>query len=203
MEKANEIMGGFNSIWEILNHQQTQSLDPELFISSLLDLLSDPQRNPVILGGGAGILHITGTVATPTLITLAAGYLESAQADPAAGVGFLRGVLSTCREVAWSVPELLQAIQARLEQWDPDEFLRVLPELRLAFADLTPRETDRVAAVIANLQGGVDLGNLMIPQISPVDLELGLRIDQLMLASLQQDQLPWIQFQEPDAIASE
>jgi len=39
--------------------------------------------------------------------------------------------------------------------WDESTFLRALPDLRLAFADLTPRETDRVAESVAALHGGV------------------------------------------------
>ena len=38
-------------------------------------------------------------------------------------------------------------------QWDDQEFLIRLPYLRLAWSDLTPRETDRVASLVAEQHG--------------------------------------------------
>jgi hypothetical protein len=48
---------------------------------------------------------------------------------------------------------LLQAVEAMFAQWDDAEFLKRLPYLRIAWSDLTPRETDRVASLVAEKHG--------------------------------------------------
>ena len=48
---------------------------------------------------------------------------------------------------------MLQAIEDLFGQWSEDEFLLRLPHLRLAWSDLTPRETDRVATCVAANHG--------------------------------------------------
>lgn len=188
------VLSSLGSIWELLNQEQAAPLDQELFVDALMALLQDLQGHSVILGGATGILHTLGVVDQATLVTQARGYLQQAVVDPAKGVGYLRGLLRTCREVAWTVAELLAAIQTQLDKWEDEEFLRVLPELRLAFADLIPRETDRVAAIVAGFQGKTDLGNLFNLSLAAEDLEVGLQVNALVEASLRKDQLwEWIQ----------
>ena len=68
-------------------------------------------------------------------------------------VDFLAGLLKTARELAWREPRLLAAVESLFTQWDEAEFLHRLPHLRLAWSDLTPRETDQVAAQVAERHG--------------------------------------------------
>jgi hypothetical protein len=87
----------------------------------------------------------------------------------------------------------LARFDRQLKTWPEDDYLSVLPELRLAFADLTPRETDRVAAIVAKLYGKTDLGNLDYSTLSPEDLALGLQLNQQLCKSLELDGLlPWL-----------
>ncbi|MEM6353854.1 MAG: DUF5682 family protein, partial [Cyanobacteria bacterium P01_D01_bin.14] len=141
------------------------------------------------LGGAVGVLHSAGRMGMAELVTLTAGYLDHAAAAPEQGVGFLRGLLHTCREVTWHGSDLMTAINARLEHWSEAEFLKVLPELRLAFADLTPRETDQVAAIAAQLHGQESLGNLFHMDASEADLQHGLEREQFVRRVLEQDGL--------------
>ena len=62
--------------------------------------------------------------------------------------------MKASRELAWTHPELLQKIQGLLDSWSEDEFVKRLPDLRLAFADLTPMETDKVGEAVSKLGGG-------------------------------------------------
>ena len=190
LDNTQPILDAFNGVWEILHAQI--SLDETLFIEGLLDLLT-VRGNPIILGGAVGILYSAARMETGGLVTLAAGYLDHAAAEPVHGVGFLRGLLQTCREVAWHVPDLIAAINTRLERWEEDEFLRVLPELRLVFSDLIPRETDKVAAIVAHLHGRADLGRLDHRNVTEADLHVGLAIERQVQQALTQDGLSdWV-----------
>jgi hypothetical protein len=150
--------------------------DPMLLVGALEAVVSAPQTPAAILGGGAGVLFAEGRLDEATLLNLAAGQLAAAAGDPAAKTGFLRGLLTTCREVAWRVPDLLRRVDSLVRGWDESEFVHALPDLRMAFASLTPRETDRVAANVATLYGLKDLGNLFQPDLSGQDVAVNLRI---------------------------
>lgn len=201
LEETQPALNVLNGVWEILNSDQA-NLDQALFIEGLLTLLAS-QGNPIILGGAVGVLYSAGRMGTTELVTLAAGYLDYAAAAPAPGIGFLRGLLHTCREVTWHIPDLMAAINARLERWSEDEFLQVLPELRLAFADLIPRETDKVAAIVAQLHGKVDLGRLVHRGVSEADLHQGLTMERQVQQALAQDGLShWVIAADADATYS-
>src|SRR4029079_19294757 len=73
---------------------------------------------------------------------------------PAEAAGFVRGLFATARETIWQASGLVEKLDGRLTGWDQSTFLTALADLRLAFADLTPRETDRVAELVAALHGG-------------------------------------------------
>ena len=187
LEETQPALNALNGVWEILNSAQA-NLDQALFIEALLTLLT-AQGNSIILGGAVGVLYSAGRMETTELVTLAAGYLDHAAADPVRGVGFLRGLLHTCREATWHIPDLMAAINTRLERWSEDEFLQALPELRLAFADLIPRETDKVAAIVAQLHGKADLGSLLHMGVSEADLHQGLTMERRVRQALEQDGL--------------
>ena len=52
---------------------------------------------------------------------------------------------------------MIRSIHDVFRDWQEDQFVRQLPHLRLAFADLTPRECDQVARLVSTT---VDAGDL-------------------------------------------
>jgi hypothetical protein len=113
-----------------------------------------------VRGGAAGLAHSAGRTDAAALARALTGHL-SGTGSAADAVGFLRGLLSTAREAAWQEVGLLRGLDERIEGWDDATFVAHLPELRLAFAGLTPQETDRVAAAVAGLHGAAELGPLL------------------------------------------
>jgi hypothetical protein len=158
------------------------SLDQELFFQALLQQHQTPSGNPLILGGSEGLLHSAGYRTIEELSDRLFTYLQSACAR------FLRGLLRTCREILWTAPQILEQFDRQLKTWPEDDYLSALPELRLAFADLTPRETDRVSGIVAGLYGKSNLGNLDYA-LTPEDLTLGLQLNQQLQKSLELDGL--------------
>jgi hypothetical protein len=106
---------------------------------------------------------------------------------------FLIGLLRTCRELAWRQPALVETVEKLLGAWSEADFIERLPHLRLAFADLTPRETDQVAGVVAELHGGQKLGHLARPELSEAEMMAALRLNAAVNNALKQDGLTnWI-----------
>ncbi|MCA9667316.1 MAG: hypothetical protein KC503_17070 [Myxococcales bacterium] len=136
--------------------------DAELYFGALEALLpADGRPRPrsaAVVGAAAGLLHIEGRLDRAALAALLSGYLRGAArtADATQQTAFVYGLLAAARELSWREPRLVSALDDLLAAWDDDTFLRALPELRLAFAQLTPRETDRVAAAVTKLDPGAN-----------------------------------------------
>ena len=160
-DRIDGTLAAIGSVRQLLAGSHEELFDPPLFLDALSDLLTLPAVPPVLAGGAAGVLFGEGRLSDDALLAMVAGHLNAATGNPAAQTGFLRGLLATGREVAWRSPALLRQIDELLRSWDDDQFVRVVPDLRVAFTHLTPRETDRVAGLVAGLHGRADLGNLV------------------------------------------
>ncbi len=120
----------------------------------LLDLADQPSANPVAAGLACGVLYGDGALEPLAVATRLAGYLGGTRQPPADGARFLRGLLRAARSVCWQVREVVEALHRTLRELPEADFVTLLPHLRLAFADLTPRECDAVARAVASLVGG-------------------------------------------------
>ena len=176
------------------DHDDITALDGEIFWQALAGLLAARDCQPVIRGAAARLLTSQGRLPEDGLLALVAGSLGGAAGDWQERVGFLRGLLATCREAAWQNAPLLRTLDGLLSGWDETEFLRALPELRLAFSGFTPRETDRVAAGVAALHGAAELGNLDRRDVRAADFDFHGRVSAAVLESLRADGLgAWLE----------
>src|SRR4030095_3103180 len=120
-------------------------LDEELFWEAAARVLAAKNHSHpsygTISGAIAGLLFSHGRIDGAQRDELVVGYLRGIS-DSQRRVGFLRGLLKTCREAAWQNVELVRSLDEIIAGWDEKEFISSLPNLRLALADLTPRETD-------------------------------------------------------------
>src|SRR5205807_5216952 len=102
---------------------------------------------------------------------------------------FLRGLLRTARNVLWQLPEVVASIHEVLRQWEEQHFVRQLPTLRLAFADLTPRECDRVAQAVADHAGVAAVPLIREAQYSSIDMIQGAEVNRRVREGLRRDGL--------------
>jgi hypothetical protein len=76
-----------------------------------------------------------------------------------------------------------------LDGWDDATFIAALPELRLAFAEMTPKETDRIAAAVASLHGAASLGPLVTYDLAEADVQRHLQWSRLAAETIAADGL--------------
>ena len=158
-DDGSALLDSLSRLRELLLSEAGQALDAALFWN-LLEHLQAAHALSLVRGAAAGLRYCAGHLDEHGLERLVSGHLQGGL-RPAEAVAFLRGLLGTAREAAWQQPRLLEALDARLRDWPDGEFVAVLPELRLAFAGMTPRETDRIAEAVAGLHGQRDLGRLV------------------------------------------
>jgi hypothetical protein len=136
---------------ELLASPAGIELDPDPYWA-MVEHLRNRHDVPLMRGAATGLAFAAGHIDAATVGRDVAGQL-SGSVPPGEAVGFVRGLLLTAREATWQDTEVLPTLDERLRSWDDATFLAHLPELRLAFASLTPRETDRVAELVARLHG--------------------------------------------------
>jgi len=164
----------------VLTLRELTRESPDVFPVALLDdalaEVAERAAAPALRGGAWAARFSLGALDEAALSGAIRAALTSA-IEPAARVAFVRGMLLLARDVAWRVPAFLETVDAVFEEWDSDTFLRSLPELRLAFSELTPREIDRVAEAVAAL--GVELGGLTFDDVSEDEVAFNLRVQQV------------------------
>ena len=173
--------------------------------TGLRALLDDVAANAAVSGAAAGGLFADGDVSSEELVRLVTGRMEFAiealdgaatggKPQPRSGPAFLRGLLRVNRSCVWQAPELLAELNRIVVGWPMDAFVRVLPDLRLAFADLTAREADMVARRVAALTGARVTPSLVIRDADERDLILGAQLDQRITELMAGDGLgDWLQ----------
>ena len=154
-----------------------------------MEVLGQVQGNAGTIGAAWGLLHRGSRVAPEKIRDALLGNLNAATLANHDKTGFIYGILRTCRELSWRADWFLQALDDLWRTWDDDEFARRLPDLRLAFAGLTPSETDHVAECAARLHGAMDLGDLVVREVTEADVERHLAITELVKRSLAEDGL--------------
>lgn len=159
---------------ELLRSAAGRALDESLY----WDMVWRLQRHhdlPLIRGATTGLLYAAGHLEEQSMGELVHGHLDGLlQAGEA--VAFLRGLLYTAREVAWQQSTILGVLDGLMSQWDESAFVASLPELRLAFAGMTPKETDRIAEAVAQLHGIETLGRLVSYELSAEQLQSNLML---------------------------
>jgi hypothetical protein len=152
-ESLEDTLDALNALQQAV---QTLGDDPDrqAMRQEKLRLLADAaDGSPAIHGAALGLLFGDGRAGPDELAARLAGHFLGNRRDGAAGAGFLRGLLRTARSALWQIPQLIEQIHRVLGDWDEPTFIEQLPLMRLALADLTPRECDRVARTVAARAG--------------------------------------------------
>lgn len=185
------VAGGLRAIQILREVLSNCALDSDLYFQGLASILTCPphEAQSPIVGAAAGILYAEGKLSEQDLISLVCGFLGGAINDPKKSAGILRGLLATACEVAWQVTEIIKALDNQFQSWDESIFLELLPEMRLAFSALTPRDIARVAESVSVLHGGEELGELIHTDIDEADVRLGLSLNERVRNALRADGL--------------
>jgi Family of unknown function (DUF5682) len=105
----------------------------------------------------------------------------------------LTGCLAVSPRLIVHSPLVLAATDAFLARIDQEVFLAALPELRLAFSQLTPSEIDRVAVWAAG-QHGLALKDILDDTIPPEEVAENMALSAELAALWREEGLgPWLE----------
>jgi hypothetical protein len=132
---------------ELAGHD-LDSIDTSLFDEAVAALLR-AELQPAIGGAVAALACLAQKMTAEELGRRVSGELGGAYTEPKDCAAFLRGVIAVSRELLWATPSLVEAVDNALSSAGSDDFIALLPHLRLAFGRLDPRDIDRLAHVVA------------------------------------------------------
>lgn len=113
---------------------------------------SDPE--PSVYGAVLGLLYGMDSSYKNEIKMSVQAYLSGSKEMQKQGAVFLRGLFSTARDIVLVGSEFVRITDTLIQRFDWNEFMEVLPELRLAFSYFSPYETDKIAEEAAALHSG-------------------------------------------------
>ena len=190
-EQVDATLRAIQSIRELTAEAREEAdddVDTSLFHTALHShlALNLEEVQPAVVGASIGVLFAEGQITKEKLLSLFRGFLIGSS-DVTRCASVVRGLLATSRETLWHIEDVLATLDATLASWQEDEFLQALPDLRLAFTDLTPNEVSRVAEHVATYHGTQDLGDLVMTDVEETEVQIALRLNQIVHQSLQED----------------
>jgi hypothetical protein len=172
--------------------------DGALFDTSLFDdaieRIASQNPPPKIMGAVLAICVQGGQRTASELATALSGNIHGSVTTIEERIDVLVGILQTVPSLLWQEEEVLSHIDNFLCGIEERDFITLLPHLRLAFTDLNPRETDRLAELLSKKHSGrASDFTTGTAQLSDTDLQDYLQIDATLKETLEKDGLSnWI-----------
>ncbi len=121
---------------------------------ALLTLTEREEKEPSVFGAASGLLYAMDGSRRTQAEGAMRGYLRGSLAMQKQGALFLKGLFETARDIALTDQSFLRMTDELIGGMDFQDFLEVLPSLRLAFSYFTPSEIQSTAAAAAALHAG-------------------------------------------------
>ena len=122
-----------------------------MFTQALLDLTEEPVKHPAVFGAAMGLLCAVEPDIQKDAEEAMRGYLRGDLPVKKQGADYLKGLFSTARDIVFAQNDFLIMTDELLTSMSSDDFLEILPSLRLAFSYFTPQEISETAAAVAKL----------------------------------------------------
>jgi len=169
-------------IKELNQIAQRDNIDKELLYEALLDFCEQNAPPPCLHGSAAGLLYSAGRLDCEQVIKIAESYFYgTGEIIKKAGI-FLAGLFISAWDLVFTDARFTGGITSILKNFTHEDFLLVLPDLRLAFSSFTPNQIDKLAKIIAENLGVSD--DLRTVGISEKLLELGREIDKYAIGAI-------------------
>ncbi len=155
-----------------------------IYFDALSRMIRDSQIHAGLNGCIHGILYGSGREKAAEVETVCRGYLTGTGGQLMGTAQFFRGLFYTARDLVFIGDAFLKMLDTFLGQVTPEEFMELLPELRMAFTWFTPRETDKIAGKAAALHGRKQADILEREEILPDWYAYGAEVDAYVKAEM-------------------
>lgn len=183
-----ETVKAVNCLKEVFNivFNREIKLDSTLFKEALFSLLRKNSINAGIEGASYGILYGFGEMEVNKIAKTLEGYIMGTKDEALKAPLFLNGLFSTARDLIFVEDSILKSIDKFVGNVSEEEFIRIVPNLRLAFSYFIPREIDEIGEKIAQAYGTSKSHFDELVTVSPEILKFGEEIDKYAVSKMKQ-----------------
>lgn len=123
----------------------------EDFHTALTTLTEAKEKHPAVYGAAMGLLCQYGKDYQNDAVKAMKGFLSGSLTVKKQGAEYLKGLFSCARDIMFSENDFLVMADELITGMDSDDFIEILPQLRLAFGYFTPQEISDTAKAVAAL----------------------------------------------------
>lgn len=157
----------------------------QILLEAFERLLGKNNIQPGLEGAVLGLLYGYDSNYEEQIQKTASGYLQGTEDMRMKSAVFLRGLFYTARDFVFVRESFLSMIDELLGSLSAEAFMKLLPELRMAFGYFTPLETDRIAGKAAALHGVKKQTLLKGRTVSALEYEYGELLDAYALQHME------------------
>ncbi len=154
-EDMAETMQALKTIYQVSGRKSIAVLGDlrESFFHTLIQMNEDREIQAGVHGCIQGILYGSGQVDAAGVEGICRGYLAGTREQLMKTALFFRGLFFAAKDLVFVGNQFMEMLDAFLKQVSEEDFMRLLPELRMAFTYFTPGEVDRIAEAAAGMHG--------------------------------------------------
>ncbi|MDE6849073.1 MAG: hypothetical protein K2J44_06970 [Ruminococcus sp.] len=146
-ERADELISILKSMYSITGNILTSELP--VFEQALITMTQSAEKEPSVYGAVSGLLYAGDSSRRTDAETAMRGYLMGSTEIKKKGAEFLKGLFGTARDIILSDDSFLQMTDKLITEMEYDDFLEILPSMKLAFSYFTPSEIQDTAKSVA------------------------------------------------------
>lgn len=166
-ERANDCIGILRTMYGLTVHVLP---DRQTVFQEMLEAMSGAQdKEPALYGAVLGFLCAADPAYRERAELAMRGYLRGSPDIRKMGAEYLRGLFSAARDIVLTDDSFLRMTDTLIRDMDAEDFMEILPSLRLAFSYFTPSEIQTAAETVAAIYG---TGKDDILKTAAVDEEL-------------------------------
>ena len=169
----------------MISGRQNDYLDRSIFIEEIKAIIDEDEINASIEGAIVGLLEQSNEINKEIIYTRMKAYFLATGEIVNNAARFLKGLFSTARHLMLCDDEVLNELNKLLNKLSHDEFLEILPDLRLAFSFFVPYEIDKIAKNISVLYDKTKSDVLNILPRSNSDIEECIELERRVLKKME------------------
>ena len=157
--------------------------DADLLLIALTDLIEKRNTPPALDGAATGLLYNASRLSLEEALKRSNAYFSASDNVLAMSGRFLRGLFLTAKDLIFYDKGFIEGLNVVVKNMAYDDFVKLLPDLRLSFTSFSPREIDHVARKAMESMGLTD-SELVLTKQPAIDenlLKLMIEIDRKVM----------------------
>lgn len=134
--------------------------ESDIFKQTLIAMTLANTKEPSVYGAVSGLLYAMDSAMRSDVETAMRGYLMGSISVKKQGAEFLKGLFSTARDIMLSDECFIKMVDNLITEMEYDDFMEILPSMKLAFSYFTPAEIQDTAKEVAKLHN-TDKSNIL------------------------------------------